>query len=815
MEQAMRSRNLMSVESGPGRDFYVTTETGGTTTVTVDENFDCPWASLLNPEGLCLPYQEYTFPFPPGKIAELGLACPTNGAYDGYTQTGSDFNITDTYGCAAPTPAWPSDPQDADANRLPKSPICKGYIEPCKYSTDETRKYSGAKSTINHLLASLGLAGDASSSGAYPHVGTKADGSTDGECTKADAAAQWLDCGIPCPVGDEARTEASEMIGFRGVVIGFMVACSVIGAAAIRVVGGSTDQFFVGGRNMPLFVVTATLASQSLDSNAALGNIDLGYFYHTWDGACLPIGLGLSLILNAIFFAYKLNEMRLLTLPDLFARSFGPLAEVIFAVLSIVSFCCLLGGNLVGCGRIIAHVFGIGVLPGIWITTAAVWVYTVAGGLVSVAYTDVVQACIGWTGLIAGSIYVLSTFPTSPGVSPAYPIGDSQQVGNQMGHADALDPIPNAIVLNWATIIVLGFGNLCALDFQARVFGSRTPRIAVIGCVAGGLISWAIGILFSFNSGAVRALYGPSSPYAEFVADSCSKDITIIGCFGPGCNATVMQGVPTCGEWKPDPFAPLKMFTCTKPDCHYFFDFDGSGGLGALQDGYFPMNSFIGGWVLIGIVCASMSTGDGAILAMSTVFSHNLLRKLPLAYFNENKNLLVTTRISTVLWATLAAGIASSSPGTSGYLLIVAFDIMLAGCVVPMFAAVYWKKCNPLAACIAMLAGSITRLILEFALPKDGLLLLVGTYAKSFGPGAYLEPFDADNNWVEGGCPQEKLEDWTGVDSLISPGVSLLFLVALQKVPVPDSFLFKSVPPPWETEGKEAAGPIEKQTAEA
>eukprot|EP01045_Picozoa_sp_COSAG04_P040602 COSAG04_NODE_11942_length_679_cov_1.446552_2_plen_76_part_01 len=27
---------------------------------------------------------------------------------------------------------------------------------------------------------------------------------------------------------------------------------------------------------------------------------------------------------------------------------------------------------------------------------------------------------------------------------------------------DALDPIPNAIVMNWATIFVLGFGNLMA-----------------------------------------------------------------------------------------------------------------------------------------------------------------------------------------------------------------------------------------------------------------------------------------------------------------------------------------------------------------
>ena len=162
----------------------------------------------------------------------------------------------------------------------------------------------------------------------------------------------------------------------------------------------------------------------------------------------MPIGLGLSLILNGIFFAKRLNEMRLLTLPDLFARTFGPLAECVFSLLGITSFICLLGGNLVGSGRIIGYIFGIDVIAGIWITTAAVWLYTIAGGLVSVAYT-VFQAAVGWTGLMAGSIWCLVNLPRAAGVSPAYPVGDSPAVAEQMSNNDALDPIPNAIVFNW------------------------------------------------------------------------------------------------------------------------------------------------------------------------------------------------------------------------------------------------------------------------------------------------------------------------------------------------------------------------------
>lgn len=150
-----------------------------------------------------------------------------------------------------------------------------------------------------------------------------------------------------------------EMGSFQAAVLTFMVVCALIGAAAFFFVGKDSNKFFVGGRNLNIWVVTATLASQSLDSNAALGNIDLGYFYHWWDGACLPIGLGLSLVLNGIFFARPLNKMQLLTLPDLFARKFGPATEVLFSLLAIVSFLFLLGGNLVGSGRIIAYLFGL------------------------------------------------------------------------------------------------------------------------------------------------------------------------------------------------------------------------------------------------------------------------------------------------------------------------------------------------------------------------------------------------------------------------------------------------------------------------
>jgi len=124
-----------------------------------------------------------------------------------------------------------------------------------------------------------------------------------------------------------------------------------IGTASVFVKKGKSENYFVAGRSLPLWVVTATLASQSIDANALLGNVTLSYKYHFWDGACLPIGLGLSLILNAVFLARHINGDHALTLPDVFGKRYGKLVEVIASLCCITSFIFLLAGNLAGMGE--------------------------------------------------------------------------------------------------------------------------------------------------------------------------------------------------------------------------------------------------------------------------------------------------------------------------------------------------------------------------------------------------------------------------------------------------------------------------------
>eukprot|EP00746_Dinoflagellata_sp_MGD_P134621 gnl/MRDRNA2_/MRDRNA2_68479_c0_seq1.p1 gnl/MRDRNA2_/MRDRNA2_68479_c0~~gnl/MRDRNA2_/MRDRNA2_68479_c0_seq1.p1 ORF type:complete len:868 (-),score=136.05 gnl/MRDRNA2_/MRDRNA2_68479_c0_seq1:480-3083(-) len=786
-----QQRRLMEVKDPDTGEDYFPPRADGKATVNGEEMdysfLDCPWSDMLDPDypAMCLPFQNVLNPLP-DIAAEFGVpvtfTADRNAAFPNATLTCSQAVLDAT------TKHWL--PSDCAANAPgTNSPICKGVIEDCKYSTKATRQCTSDQCKKNSKMTS-------ESDPLYPDElrfpFPEAYPNKDGECSKDDSALQWLMCGIPCPLEWPREALSGNLTSLGVVVFVFIVISAIIGFATILKVKGEVKNFFVAGRSLPLYVTVATLGSQCFDSSSALGNLDLSYSYHWWDGGAFPIGVGLSLIINGIFFAKPLNEMKVLTLPDVFAYKFGPLAEIITSITTMISFLFLLAGNLVGCGKILSFLFDLSVEAGIISSTALIWAYSAAGGLFSVAYTDIGQAAIGWTGFLVGSLWIQYNMPTYAGVSPAYPLGDQPVFGSGMADPDAYDPIPNAIVLNWATIIVLAVGNTMALDFQARVMAAKSPKIAQQGCLIAGVIAGSIGILNTFNAGTTRALYGPSSPHAEFVANSCSADITVIGCFGSNgpfpqtCNAVPVPGVPTCGEWKPDPYATLKMLTCSHESCHPFLDLDGSAGYPPGTEGNYPINGFMGGWIIMGIVAASMSTADGSIIAMGTVFSHNMLRKFG-GSFSEEKNLLNMARASTLLWSIVSALIAATKPLETGYFLLVAFDVVFAAGVIPLFAAVYWKGCKPIAAVASLLGGGICRAVLEFTLPKDGLLLLAGKFARSFGPGLVYDPKMFDKVVMDGEidmCPQEKLEDWTGVDSLVSPVVSLIFLVLFQVLPI-------------------------------
>ncbi len=268
-------------------------------------------------------------------------------------------------------------------------------------------------------------------------------------------------------------------------LVAFSATTLGIGLYASRLVRHKSENYIVAGRHLVLFLASGALMAQAIDGNATLGNTTLTHQFGFWYGASLPIGLGLCLLVVGLFFAAPMHRLRLLTLPDFYFRAFGKPTEKVASVIMIVSFSILLAGNLAACGFIAQAFMGLSYGWGVGLAALVIFAYTVTGGLISSAYTDIFLVIVAAAGAAAGLVFVALKFGTS------IPDGMGPFDGAQMFD------FSQGAAINWATLLVLGLGDVVAIDFMERVFAARSPETARKACFIGAAGTILIGIPYS------------------------------------------------------------------------------------------------------------------------------------------------------------------------------------------------------------------------------------------------------------------------------------------------------------------------------
>ncbi|MDJ0593500.1 MAG: sodium:solute symporter family protein [Pleurocapsa sp. MO_226.B13] len=445
----------------------------------------------------------------------------------------------------------------------------------------------------------------------------------------------------------------TEKVLFWGILV-FLFATLGIGMWAAKQVKGDSENYLVAGRGLVLPLAAATLMAQSVDSNATLGNTDLAAEFGFWAGASLPLGLALCLFLTALFFAKPMNRMGLITLPDFYRVKYNHLTEVVASVLMVLSFSFLLAGNLVAGGYMFEAFLGTSYTAGVMLLAIIVFIYTASGGLFAVAYTDAIQVGIAFFGSLGLFVFMAGNF----GINIAADTGP-------FALAQLSDPAAGAVI-NWATLLALGLGDIVAIDFMARVFAAESPETAQRACLIGCAGTIIIGVPFS--------LIALSAP--QILADA---------------------GITADG--------PI---------------------LYALLEGVVP--PILGLLVIVAILSASLSTADGAILGTSSVIAHNIIGIRSDDHNAAGDRLLLITRVMAFVITTMGVIFALRVPET-GVLLLLAFDLGFAGLVVPLTGGLYWSKSTWQGALACIILGSLTRLIFFVLMPTtfgiDNTLLYI------------------------------------------------------------------------------------------
>jgi Na+/proline symporter len=274
-------------------------------------------------------------------------------------------------------------------------------------------------------------------------------------------------------------------------VITYWIISIGIGLWAGTLVKNSKD-YAIAGRALPFYIVTATVFATWFGSETVLG-IPASFLKDGLSGVVAdPFGSSMCLILVGLFFARPLYRMNLLTIGDFYRKRFNRTVEVLTTLCIVISYLGWVAAQIKALG-LVFNVVSEGAMSqrtGMIVGAATVLIYTMWGGMWSVAVTDFIQMIV----ILVGMVYIA--------VEVSGIVGG---VGTVLNHAsDAgkfnLLPAPELKEMLWFTAawITMMFGSIPQQDVFQRVASSKNERIAGNASMLGGALYFCFAFIPMF-----------------------------------------------------------------------------------------------------------------------------------------------------------------------------------------------------------------------------------------------------------------------------------------------------------------------------
>ncbi len=265
-----------------------------------------------------------------------------------------------------------------------------------------------------------------------------------------------------------------------------------IGLWAGKLVKNSKD-FAVAGRALPMYVVTATVFATWFGAETVLG-IPATFLEEGLGGVVAdPFGSSMCLILVGVFFARPLYRMNLLTIGDYYRNKYGPVVEALTSICIVLSYLGWVAAQITALGLVFNVVSG-GAMSretGMMVGAGTVLIYTMWGGMWSVAITDFLQMII----IVVGMLYIgwdVSQLAGGVGTVVQHAV-ESGKLSNFFPDATL------AGMLGFiAAAVTMMLGSIPQQDVFQRVASSKDERTAGRASVLGGSLYFVFAFIPMF-----------------------------------------------------------------------------------------------------------------------------------------------------------------------------------------------------------------------------------------------------------------------------------------------------------------------------
>jgi SSS family solute:Na+ symporter len=281
------------------------------------------------------------------------------------------------------------------------------------------------------------------------------------------------------------------------IVIIFLVITFLVGSFFYKWVG-NPDDFYVAGRQLTPFILAAVITATNVNLYSFVGQAGIAYqhgisiLWQTWTG-------NMALVFSGLFIIPIMRRLRIRTVPEFLELRYNKGVRTLVGFLWVFRLAFWLGVVLYTAVVAAQAITGIESYT-FWIFVFAVIaiIYTVLGGMWSVAFTDVMQ----FVFMLGGALIVLPLSMAAVGWMP--------------GLIEKLPEINMTFIresgsYDWKFVLAIFFLGIewASVDqgLLQRAFGAESTRTVAKGLVLAGIITTPFALLWIIPGMAASVLY--------------------------------------------------------------------------------------------------------------------------------------------------------------------------------------------------------------------------------------------------------------------------------------------------------------------
>ena len=441
----------------------------------------------------------------------------------------------------------------------------------------------------------------------------------------------------------------------------------------------TSEDFYLGGRKLGPIVTAMSTEASDMSAYLLMGVPGLALFCGVAEASWTAIGLSLGTYLNWLIVAKRLRrysaKLGSITVPDFLATRFRDntkLIETIGALTIIVFFVPYTASGFAACGKLFNSLFGFAYMPSMIISAAVIVAYCALGGFMAASVTSLIQSIVMTFALIVVCFF---------GINAA---------GGWSAVMDNARSVPGYLSLFAST------------NIQSTTPGSYT-FLMIVSTMAWGLGYFGMPhILVHFMAVEDEEKLSLSRRVGSIWCVISLGVAVLIGIIGFGMTKTGAIALPGSETEAENMIVNVAHLIA--------------------QKGFFA--AVIGGFILAGILAATMSTADAQLLGAASGVTKNLLNDVLGKKLDDKTNMLIARL--TVIGVAILGVIFASNPNSSIF-RVVSFAWAGFGATFGpvMLFALFWKRCNKQGAIAGMASGMIMIFVWKFLIaPKGGIFAI-------------------------------------------------------------------------------------------